>query len=42
MKRKMMWLLTVTAFGVVYNGLQCFPEPDIGLNLLAGFPIIGT
>ncbi len=41
MKRKMMWLVTAAAFGVVYNGLNCFPEPDVSLNLIAGLPIIG-
>lgn len=34
LKRKAFWLLLVAAGGVLRLGVECFPEPDVTLNLL--------
>jgi hypothetical protein len=35
MKRKLISLLIV-ATGIMWLGINCFPEPDLSLNLLSG------
>ena len=42
MKRKAFWLLLIAAGGVVRLGLQCFPEPDVTLDLLNLGNLLGT
>ncbi len=34
LKRKAFWLLVLASGGVMRLGLDCFPEPDIALDLL--------
>lgn len=34
LKRRAFWLLLLSAGGIMRLGLECFPEPDIGTNLL--------
>jgi predicted thioredoxin/glutaredoxin len=34
LKHKAFWLLLLAAGGVLRLGLQCWPEPDVSLNLL--------
>lgn len=34
LKHKAFWLLLLAAGGVLRLGIQCWPEPDVSLNLL--------
>lgn len=34
LKRKTFWLLVLAAGGIMRLGIECFPEPDISLDLL--------
>ncbi|MCK4341565.1 MAG: hypothetical protein KAY37_07580 [Phycisphaerae bacterium] len=34
LKRKAFWLLLLAAGGIMRLGVECFPEPDVALNLL--------
>lgn len=36
LKRKAYWLLVLGAGCIMRLGLECFPEPDINLDLLSG------
>lgn len=41
LKRKSLWLLLVAAGGVLRLGVECFPEPDVTLDLLGGLNLAG-